>query len=186
MPIQTILAETDKLMKKTIEKMQTDFATVRTGRASPALLDQIRVKAYGSDMAVQQIGQVAVTEARTIEIRPWDTSLLPEIEKAILTANLGVTPNNDGKIMRLMFPALNEERRKDLVKLVKKLAEDFRVSLRNERRDAIEKIKTEEKNQSISKDIRIQTEEKIQGLTNAYIKKVDEILASKEKEILEV
>src|SRR5882724_11619233 len=127
MTIQTILADTDKLMKKTLEKIQNDFSTVRTGRASPALLDPVKVKAYGSDMPIQQVGTIAVTEARTIEVRPWDVSLLPEIEKAILTANLGVTPNNDGKIMRLVFPPLNEDRRKDLVKLVKKLSEDFRV-----------------------------------------------------------
>src|SRR5689334_15727093 len=122
MTIQNILSETEKLMKKTLDKMSTDFSTVRTGRASPTLLDPVKVKAYGSEMALQQVSTVAVTEARTIEVRPWDVSLLPEIEKAILTANVGVTPNNDGKIMRLTFPPLNEDRRKELVKLVKKLA----------------------------------------------------------------
>jgi ribosome recycling factor len=127
-----------------------------------------------------------VTEGRTIEVRPWDVSVLPELEKAVLAANLGVTPNNDGKIMRLVFPTLNEDRRKDLVKLVKKLAEDFRVSLRNERRDAIEKMKKEEKDQVITQDMRVQGEGKVQGLTNAYIKQVDDILVTKEKEILEV
>lgn len=186
MSIQVVLTDTEKLMKKTIDKMHSDFTTVRTGRASPALLDPVKVKAYGSDMPIQQVGSVAVTEARVIEIRPWDVSILPELEKAILTANLGVTPNSDGKTMRLVFPALNEDRRKELVKLVKKLAEDFRVSLRNERRDAIEKLKKEEKDLLISKDLRVSGEEKITGLTNAYIKKVDEILAAKEKEILEV
>ncbi len=186
MPLNNILADTEKLMKRTIDKVNSDFSTVRTGRASPALLDSIKVKAYGSDVPLQQVGNVAVTEARVIEIRPWDTSVLPEIEKAILSANMGVTPNSDGKIMRLVFPALNEERRKEMVKIVKKLAEDFRVSLRNERRDAIEKMKKEEKDQVISKDIRVSGEEKVTGLTNAYIKKVDEILAAKEKEILEV
>jgi ribosome recycling factor len=186
MTTQNILSDADRLMKKTLDKMHVDFSTVRTGRASPTLLDPVKVKAYGSEMPIQQVGTVAVTEARTIEVRPWDVSLLPEIEKAILTANLGVTPNNDGKIMRLVFPALNEDRRKELVKLIKKLAEDFRVSLRNERRDAIEKLKKEEKDQVISKDLRIQGEEKISALTNTYIKKVDEALAAKEKEILEV
>jgi ribosome recycling factor len=130
--------------------------------------------------------RLAVTEARVIEVRPWDVSALPAIEKAILNANLGVTPNNDGKIIRLSFPALNEERRKDLVKVVKKLAEEFRVSLRNIRRDAIEKLKAAEKNKELSQDLKTQNEEKIQGLTNVYIKKVDDILAIKEKEILEI
>lgn len=186
MNLQTVLSDAEKIMKKTLDKMVNDFATVRTGRASPALLDPVKVKAYGSEVPLIQVGNVAVTEARVIEVRPWDVSLLPEIEKAILTANLGLTPNNDGKIMRLVFPPLNEDRRKEMVKLVKKLAEDFRVSLRNERRDAIEKLKAAEKDQTISKDIRISGEEKISGLTNSFIKKVDEILANKEKEILEV
>jgi ribosome recycling factor len=173
-------------MKKTIDKLHNDLSTVRTGRASPALLDNVRVDYYGSLVPVSQVGNVAVTEARVIEVRPWDVSVLPALEKAILNANLGVTPNNDGKIIRLAFPALNEERRKDLVKVVKKLGEEFRVSLRNLRRDAIEKLKSAEKNKEISLDIKAQNEVKIQGLTDAYIKKVDEILAAKEKDILEI
>ncbi len=186
MSLQTILAEAEQVMKRTLEKMSSDFSGVRTGRASSHILDPIRVKAYGADVPLQQVGTVAVTEGRTIEVRPWDVSLLPEIEKAVLTANLGVTPNNDGKIMRLVFPALNEDRRKDLVKLVKKMAEDFRISLRNERRDAIEKLKKEEKDLTLTKDLRVQGEEKVTGLTNIYIKKIDDFLANKEKEILEV
>ena len=186
MPIQNVLADTEKIMKKTLDKVGTDFSSVRTGRATPTLLDPVRVKAYGSDVPLQQVGTVAVTEARTIEVRPWDVSLLPEIEKAVLAANLGVTPNNDGKIMRLVFPALNEDRRKQMVKLINKLAEDFRVSLRNERRDAIEKLKKEEKDAVISKDVRIQGEEKITALTNGFIKRIDDAAAVKEKEILEV
>ncbi len=186
MTVQTTYSETESLMKKTIDRLHNDFSTVRTGRASPAILDGIRVNYYGSMVPLQQVGNVVVADARTIEIRPWETAVLPEIEKAIQAANLGVTPNNDGKIMRLSFPALTQDRRKDLVKVVKKLAEYFRVSLRNERRDAIEKIKTSEKNKEITQDVRVQGEEKISGLTNAYIKKVDEILAHKEKEILEI
>lgn len=186
MTLQTTYSETENLMKKTIERLNADFSTVRTGRASPALLDGVRVNYYGSTVPLQQVGNVVVADARTIEIRPWEVAILPEIEKAIKAANLGVTPNSDGKIMRLSFPALTEERRKDLVKVVKKLAEDFRVSLRNERRDAIEKIKTAEKNKEITQDLRTQGEEKISGLTNIFIKKVDEILAHKEKEILEI
>ena len=183
---QTVFGDTEQAMKRTIDRLNADFSTVRTGRASPALLDSIRVNYYGSSVPINQVGTVAVTEARTIEVRPWDTGALPDLEKAILNANIGVTPNNDGKILRLVFPPLTEERRKDLVKIVRKLAEDFRVSLRNERRDAIEKLKAAEKNKEITQDIRKQSEEKIQALTNSYIKRVDEILASKEKEILEV
>jgi ribosome recycling factor len=186
MSIQEVFNQTDQSMKKTIDRLHTDFSMVRTGRASPALLDSVRVSYYGSPVPIQQVGTVAVTEARTIEIRPWDISVIPDLEKAINAANLGVTPNNDGKILRLVFPPLTEERRKDLVKLVKKLAEDFRVSLRNERRDALEKVKAAEKKKEITEDARAQAEERIQGLTNAHIKKIDEILAGKEKEILEV
>lgn len=186
MTIQSVLSDTETLMKKTIDRLHNDFSTVRTGRASPALLEPIRVNYYGSMVPLQQVGNVAVTEARTIEIRPWEISVIPEIEKAIHAANLGVSPNSDGKVLRLVFPPLTEDRRKDLVKIVKKLAEDFRVSLRNERRDAIEKIKSAEKKKEITQDVKTQSEEKISGLTNAYIKKVDEILAQKEKEILEI
>src|SRR5205814_1631736 len=155
-----------------VERLQADFSQVRTGRASPAILDAIRVNYYGSPVPLQQVGNVAVTEARTIEVRPWDVSVLPELEKAIVAANIGVTPNSDGKIMRLVFPPLNEDRRKELVKVVRKLAEEFRVALRNERRDAIEKLKAAEKNKEISQDFRVQGEEKISGLTNHYIKRV--------------
>ncbi len=186
MPVQTINSDTEQLMKKTIERLQADFAGVRTGRASAAILDSVRVNYYGSMVPLQQVGNVVVAEARTIEIRPWEVNVIPEIEKAILGANLGVTPNSDGKILRLSFPPLTEDRRKDLVKVIKKLAEDFRVSLRNERRDAIEKYKAAEKSKEITQDLLKQGEEKIQGLTNAYIKKVDEIVAQKEKEILEI
>lgn len=186
MTTEQVLSDTEQLMKKTIERLNADFSTVRTGRASPALLDPVRVKYYGQSVPVNQVGTVAVTEARTIEIRPWDTSVLPDLEKAILNANIGVTPNSDGKTMRLSFPPLTEDRRKDLVKIVRKLAEDFRVSLRNERRDAIEKVKASEKKKEITQDARATAEEKISSLTNAYIKKVDEILSHKEKEILEV
>lgn len=186
MSIQPILNDAETLMKKTIDRLHNDFSTVRTGRASPTLLDSVRVNYYGSMVPLQQVGNVVVTEARTIEIRPWEPAVIQEIEKAIHAANLGVSPNSDGKVLRLNFPPLTEDRRKDLVKIVKKLAEDFRVSLRNERREAIEKIKAAEKNKQITQDLKSQGEERISGLTNAYIKKVDEILTLKEKEILEI
>lgn len=183
---QAILNDAENHMKKTIDRIHVDFSSVRTGRATPSLLDSVRVSFYGSLVPVSQVGNVAVTEARVIEIRPWDVSVLHELEKAILNANLGVTPNNDGKILRLAFPALNEDRRKEIVKNVKKMGEDFRVSLRNIRREAIEKVKQLEKNKEMSQDLRVQHEEKISGLTNAYIKKVDDLVAAKEKDVLEI
>lgn len=186
MSTQAIFNETEQLMKKTIDRLHVDFSMVRTGRASPAILDNVRVLYYGSQVPISQVGTLAVPEARTIEIRPWDVTVMQELEKAIFNANLGVTPHNDGKVMRLSFPALTEERRKDLVKVVRKLAEDFRVSLRNERRDALEKVKAAEKNKTITLDDKKSAEEKIQGITDSFIKKVDEILSHKEKEILEV
>ena len=186
MPTNAIINEAEKLMHKTIDRVHADFSTVRTGRASTALLDPIRVDFYGSQVPISQVGTVAVAEGRTIEIRPWDVSVLPNLEKAIAAANLGVNPNSDGKVMRLTFPPLSEDRRKELVKVVKKLAEEFRISLRNERRDAMEKIKKEEKENSLPEDQKKQAETKIQNLTNTYIKKVDEILAVKEKEIMEI
>jgi ribosome recycling factor len=186
MNVQTVFNDAEQLMKKTIDRLHTDFQAVRTGRASPSLLDGVRVNYYGSMVPLQQVGNVVVAEARTIEVRPWETNVIPEIEKAILAANLGVTPHNDGKILRLSFPPLTEDRRKDLVKVVKKLAEDFRVSVRNERRDAIEKVKAAEKSKEITQDARSQAEEKISGLTNTYIKKIDDIVAQKEKDILEI
>lgn len=186
MPIQNILGDAEQLMKKTIDRLNTDLSAVRTGRASAALLDPVRVNYYGSLVPIQQVAAVAVTEARTIEVRPWDGSALAEIEKAINAANIGVNPNSDGKIIRLVFPPLTEDRRKDLVKVVKKMAEDFRISIRNERRDAIERVKAEEKGKQITEDQRKQAEEKATALTNSYIKKIDEILAAKEKDILEI
>ncbi len=184
--IENIFADAELQMKKTLDRVHADFSTVRTGRASPALLDGVRVSYYGSQVPINQVGNMAVTEARTIEIRPWDVSVINEIEKAIGAANLGVTPNSDGKVIRLTFPALTEERRKDLVKLVKKLAEDFRVSMRNIRREALEKVKKAEKDKIISQDVRAQQESRMQAMTDAYIKKIDEFLAAKEREILEV
>lgn len=186
MPLNQIFSETEKLMKKSIDRLVGDFATVRTGRASPAILDAVRVNYYGSAIPIQQVGNVVVSEGRTLEIRPWDMSVIPELEKAILQANLGVTPNSDGKVVRLSFPPLSEDRRKELVKVVKKIAEDFRVSLRNERRLAMEKVRSAEKSNGLSQDDRKLAENKIQALTDSYIKRIDALLSSKEREILEV
>lgn len=180
-----VISHCEELMKKTLEKLRTELASIRTGRATGALLDNIKVEAYGSLMPIKQVAAVSVPEPRTIEIKPWDASQLPAIEKAILKSELGVTPQNDGKLIRLSLPPLTQERRGELVKHAHKVAEEFRIAIRNERRDAMEKIRKLEKDKIISDDLRKRNEVEIQKLTDAYIKKIDELLAMKEKEIKE-
>ncbi|HRY28685.1 MAG TPA: ribosome recycling factor [Elusimicrobiota bacterium] len=184
--LQPVLAQMEDKMKKAVEKMRQDFSTLRTGRATGALLDNLKVLYYGSQVPLKQVAAVGVPDGRTIEIKPWDVSALPEIEKAIQASDLGLTPNNDGKIIRLSVPSLTEERRRDLVKAVKKMAEDFRVSIRNDRREAMEKLKKFEKDKVLSEDQRKLAEEGLQKTTDLYIKQIDESLAVKEKEIMEV
>jgi ribosome recycling factor len=159
---------------------------VRTGRASLALFDDIRVDYYGTPTPLNQMATLAVPEPRLITIQPWDTSIIGEIEKAILKSELGVTPASDGKIIRITIPRLTEERRKELVKVVKKMSEGAKVSVRNIRREANEELKVLEKDKKISQDQLHQWMEKVQVSTDKYIKKVDVVLAAKEKEILEI
>ena len=173
-------------MKKTIDKMKTDIGTIRTGRASGALLENIRVDYYGAMTPISQLANVGSPEARTLEIRPWDKASLQEIEKAILKSDLGLTPNNDGSMIRLQIPALTEDRRKDLIKVLRKMSEEYRVVIRNERRDAIERLKKSEKAKEITEDDRTLGEQQIQKMTDLYVKKVDELLAIKERDIMEV
>jgi len=176
----------EEKMKKTIEKLHTDFATLRTGKASTALLDGIKVEYYGTPVPLKQVANITIPALRTIEVKPWDKTLLPEIEKVILKANLGLTPQNDGKVVRLNLPPLTEERRKELVKIIKKMAGDFRISLRNERRETVEILKKAEKNKEIPEDDLYKYEDKIQKLMESYMKKIDELSVLKEKEIMEV
>ncbi len=183
---QAILAQTEEKMKKVIEKIRQEFSTLRTGRATATLLDAIRVEYYGSQVPLKQVAAVGVPDGRTLEVKPWDAGSLQAIEKAIQASDLGLTPNNDGKIIRLSIPAMTEERRRDLAKAVKKIAEDFRVSIRNDRRDAMDKLKKAEKDKVLSEDQRKGGEEALQKLTDLYIKRVDESVALKEKEILEI
>lgn len=173
-------------MEKTIEHLKKEFNKLRTGRASAGILDEIKVDYYGSTMLITQVATINIPEPRTITIQPWDASSISAIEKAILKSEIGINPNNDGKIIRLNIPPLNEERRKDLTKFAKKIAEENRVALRSERRDAIEKVKTGEKNKTFSEDDSKRLQKEIQDVTDGYTKKIDEILALKEKEILEV
>ncbi len=183
---EKILKDIEAKMEKTLTNLKTDLNKVRTGRASLSLFDDIRVDYYGTPTPLNQVATLSVPEPRLITIQPWDTTITSEIEKAILKSELGLTPSSDGKIIRLPIPRLTEERRKELVKVVKKMAEGAKVALRNLRREANEQLKGMEKNKKISQDDLHQTMEKVQTATDRYIEKVDAALASKEKEILEI
>lgn len=173
-------------MDKTIDALRKEYQKVRTGRASTGLLDEIRVDFYGTPSPINQVATLAVPEPRTITLQPWDAKMIPVIEKAIMNANLGLTPANDGKVIRLNLPPLTEERRKDIVKQLKKLAEDAKVAVRNIRRDAIDELKKQEKDKKISEDDLKRAEKEVQDVTNSHVAKIDEVLVHKEKEVMEV
>jgi ribosome recycling factor len=173
-------------MNKAVDSVCRELGGIRTGRASATLLDGIKVSAYGSMVPVKQVANVGVPDPKLIVVHPWDRSLLGEVEKAILKSDLGLTPASDGNVIRLHVPPLTEERRKELVKLVKKLAEEGKVAIRNVRREANERLKVAEKNGEISEDEARRTQKKTQELTNNYSKNVDEILEKKEEEIMTV
>lgn len=173
-------------MNKTLEVLQSDYATIRAGRANPHVLDKIKVDYYGTPTPLQQVGNVNVPEARMIVIQPWEKSLLKAIEKAILTSDLGINPTNDGTVIRLVFPELTEERRKDLAKDVKKKGEAAKVAVRNIRRDANDAFKKMEKANEISEDDRKLGEDKIQKITDKMIVKIDAAIEAKTKEIMTV
>ena len=176
----------EEKMNKTISVLQEDFSEVRAGRANPAILNKIKVDYYGTPTPINQVAGISVPEARLIVIQPWDISLLKEIEKEILKAEIGINPNNDGKVIRLAFPELNEERRKELVKEVKKMAEDSKVSIRSIRREAMDEAKKLQKDNQMTEDELKGAEDKIQKLTDNKISEIDKILAEKEKEIMSV
>ncbi len=176
----------EEKMNKTISVLQENFSEVRAGRANPAILNKIRVDYYGTPTPINQVAGISVPEARLIVIQPWDISLLKEIEKEILKAEIGINPNNDGKVIRLAFPELNEERRKELVKEVKKMAEDSKVSIRSIRREAMDEAKKLQKDNEMTEDELKGAEDKIQKLTDNKIAEIDKILAEKEKEIMSV
>ncbi|MCE5274471.1 MAG: ribosome recycling factor [Deltaproteobacteria bacterium] len=184
--IDEIMNDMKKDMATSVESMKQAMMKVRTGRASISILDGIIVDYYGTHTPLNQLATLAVPEPRLISIQPWDKGALSGIEKAILRSELGLTPNNDGKIIRVPIPPLNEERRRDLVKMVKKTAEDFRVEIRNHRRDANSLLKELEKEKEINKDDLKTSQDKVQDLTDSHIKQIDEILAVKEKEIMEI
>lgn len=173
-------------MSKALDSMKDDFTTIRAGRANPHILDKLRVDYYGTLTPLQQVANISVPEARMIQIQPWESSLIKEIEKAILTSDLGLTPNNDGKAIRLVFPELTEERRKDLVKDIKKKGENAKVVVRNVRRDANDAFKKQNKASEISDDELKNLENDIQKLTDKYIDFIDKAVDEKSKEILTV
>jgi ribosome recycling factor len=173
-------------MNSAIESLKKDYGSIRTGRASLSLLDGIRVDYYGTSSELSQVATLGIPESRQITIAPWDPKLIPDIEKAILKSDLGLTPGNDGKVIRINIPHLTEERRGQLVKVVKKRSEEGRVAVRNIRRDILEELKKKEKEQHISEDDVKKMQEEIQKVTDSYIEKVEDVLRHKEKEIMEV
>jgi ribosome recycling factor len=182
---EVILIMSDK-MEKSVESFKKELSKVRTGRASLSIVEDISVDAYGSGMPLNQVCTLTIPESRLIAIQPWDPQMLPAIEKAILKSSVGLTPVNDGKIIRLNIPQLTEERRKELVKSVKKTAEEFRVAIRNIRREAIDTLKKQKKDKEISEDEMFKFQDEAQAETDIYIKKIDSVTGSKEKEVMEV
>ncbi|MDD5949593.1 MAG: ribosome recycling factor [Lachnospiraceae bacterium] len=181
-----MLNQYEEKMSKSIESLQGEYANIRAGRANPHILDNIKVDYYGVPTPLQQVGNISVPEARSLLITPWETSLLKEIEKAIMCSDIGITPNNDGKSVRLNFPELTEDRRKELAKDVKKKGENCKVAIRNIRRDANDAVKKQNKDGEVSDDEMKGLEEQIQKLTDKYIANVDKAIEEKTKEIMTV
>lgn len=184
--VQDVFAQSEDKMKKAVASIKSEFAGVRTGRASAALFDRISVDYYGTRTPLKQIASVSTPEAQLAIIQPWDKSAISAIEKAIRTSDLGVNPSNDGNLIRVPFPPLSEERRKDFVKVVKKMAEDGKVAIRNVRHEARDDLKDLEDEKMISEDERKRAEKKVDELTDKYVKEIDVLLQHKEKEIMEV
>ena len=184
--MEALVKDTSARMERSIEAFRKELGKVRTGRASFSLLDGVKVDYYGTPTPLQQVGTLSVPESRLITVTPWDTKMIGPIEKAIQGSGLGLNPSSDGKTVRIPIPPLTEERRRELAKVVRKMGEDARVAVRNVRRESIEKLKDREKKKEISEDVVKRGQERIQKETDAHVKKIDEILKSKEQEILEV
>lgn len=180
------LLETEDRMQKSVEVLKKEYSTLRAGRANPALLERVLVDYYGTPTPINQVGNIGVPEPRLLVVQPWDRSMIPAIEKAILKSDLGINPSSDGNVVRIAIPQLTQERRKELVKVVKKRAEEARVAVRNIRRDAMEGFKAQEKKGEISEDISRRGQDALQKLTDGSIKNIDKIAEAKEKEIMEV
>jgi len=184
--ISEVKGKSKSAMEKAIEALKRELGRVRTGRASLTLLEDVRVDYYGTPTPLNQVGTLAVPEPRLITIQPWEKNLIPEIEKAILKSDLGLNPNSDGVLVRLNIPALTEERRKEMVKVIKRIGEETKVAIRNARRDANDSLKKLQKDKDITEDDQKLGEKEIQELTDSFVKKVDEILTVKEKEVMEI
>lgn len=186
MIVKEIIKDTEVKMKKTIESARREFAEVRTGRAHPGLIEGMHVDYFGTSTSFKQIASITTPDPRTVIIQPWDVSVIPEIEKAIANSSLGITPTNDGKVVRLSIPPLSEERRSELAKVVKEMAEKSRISLRTIRRDANDKLKKLQNDKTISEDEHFKAHEEVQKLTDKYIKEIDVLLEDKSKVLMEV
>lgn len=184
--IKDILKGTTEKMNKAVEHVRLEFVKIRTGKATTSLLDGIKVDYFGTPTPLIQLGNISTPDYHTLTIQAWDKTAVPHIERAIIAANLGLNPNNDGTLIRIPIPPLNEERRKEIVKLVKKFAEDGKIAVRNIRRDSIEHLKKTEKDEHISEDERKSGENEVQKLTDKHIKEIDDLIVLKEKEIMEV
>ena len=184
--VENIHKDITQRMEKALGVLKNEFSKIRTGRATPAILDSVKVDYYGTLTPLTQMATINAPEPRMLIVQPWDMSAIGEIEKAIQKSELGLTPQNDGKIIRLPIPPLTEERRKDLVKVINKFGEECRVNIRNVRRDGMEAVKKAEKDKAISQDDSKRAQEKVQAMTDDYIKKVDTLIASKSKELLEI
>lgn len=184
--IKDIIKQTEEKMHKAVEVVRQELVKIRTGKATTALLDGVRVEYYGSLVPLNQVANVSVLDVHTISIQPWEKNMIAPIEKAILSANLGLNPVSDSSVIRVPIPPLNEERRREFVKLIKKFAEDGKIAIRNVRRDSIEHLKKSEKAEHFSEDQRKRAEEEVQKLTDKHIKDVDSLVVLKEKEIMEV
>lgn len=184
--VEELLAETRERMEKAIEALKREYSRLRTGRASVSLLDGIRVSYYGTSTPLNQLASLAVPEPRLIVVQPWDKSAIGEIEKAILKSELGLTPMNDGKLIRIAIPPLTEERRKELVKIARKTAEESKIAIRNIRRDTNEMLKELKQEKEISEDDLYRFQDEVQKITDDFISRVDEVYGDKEKEILEI
>lgn len=186
MQLNEIYKQAQEKMNKAVDAVEHEFTSLRTGRASVSLVDNVQIEAYGSRMPLKQVATISTPDSRTLMIQPFDKSTTPQIEKALLGANLGMTPNNDGKVIRMIIPPLTEERRKELVKVAKKMAEEGRVAVRNIRRHANDEIKKTEKLHEITEDDRTKATKQVQEITDRFIKEIDDLLARKEKEVMEV
>lgn len=184
--MNTVIKNTEDKMKKSVKHLETEFSEIRAGRANPSVLDKLRVDYYGTPTAINQLAAVSVTEARTLTIQPWDKSVLKSIEKAIQTSDIGINPQNDGQVIRMIFPPLTEDRRKEIVKDAAKMGEDAKVAVRGIRRDSMEKLKAMKKSGEITEDDQKHGEKKIQDITDSHIKEIEKLTEAKQKQIMEI